>query len=112
MALTIQAIKVGAHTIPVVAVNDATLIDDDAQADYDTRRLAIRVEVWERPPSAIVEKLLHECIHAWCDDAGRPFPEKIEERVATVLAPRLAAFLADNPEQVRELLRMLSKNAQ
>lgn len=94
--------------MPVVQVNDATLVDEDAQADYDTRRLAIRVEVWERPPSAVVEKLLHECIHGWCDDAGRPFPAKVEERIATMLAPRIAAFLADNKGAVHELLDMLA----
>lgn len=99
--------KVGAHQYRVEAVTTPALEDEKKWADNDTRRLAFRVQTWERPGSAVVSDLLHECLHAWCEDAGAGWDRDDEEKIASALAPRLTAFLADNPDAVRELLRML-----
>lgn len=105
--LKIASVKVGAHRYRVEAVATPALEDDKKWADNDTRRRVVRVQTWERPGPSIVSDLLHECFHAWCEDAGGGWDKDDEERIASLLAPRLTAFLADNPEAVREIMRML-----
>jgi len=102
-----KSLKIGAH-VYVIERDSVALSDDEEWAKHDARRRVLRVETRERPGSAVAEDLLHEIMHAVFLDSGVDLPEKVEERVCTVLAPRLAAFLADNPDAVDELLNMLS----
>lgn len=53
------------------------------------------------------EILIHEVLHALFFDAGLLLDADREETLVQALSPRLAAFLGDNPNEVRELLRRL-----
>lgn len=103
----LKSLKVGAHVYRVTT--DAVELSEEGDwAHHDGRRRVIAVETRERPPSAIAEDLLHEILHALMLDAGADLERDDEERVCTVLGPRLAAFLADNENAVHELLDMLA----
>ena len=103
----IASFKVGGHRYEVEHVETPELDDAGRWAEIDRRRYRLRIQTWERPGSAKVESLLHELIHAWANDAAVGWDSDVEEQVATVLAPRITAFLADNPDAVRVLLEML-----
>lgn len=53
------------------------------------------------------ETLVHEILHGCIEDSGISLPEKKEERLIRALSPRLAAFMADNKDVVREILKAL-----
>ena len=105
--MKIERVKIGAHYYPVVQVTTAELDDTARWAEIDQRRHRIKVQTWERPNAAKAESLIHEILHGLLQDAGRPPGLWDEESVVEALSPRLAAFLVDNPDAVRELLRML-----
>ena len=97
--------------MPVVSSTDMALEDEGRWAEYDYRRDQIVVSVLERPPAAQAEGLLHEILHGLFANAGirqmAHWDKDIEETVVAALCPRICAFIADNPEAVRELQRML-----
>lgn len=55
------------------------------------------------------DTLLHEAVHAMFSDAGlnTVFNHEQEETLVAGLTPRLSAFISDNKDVVRELLRVL-----
>lgn len=106
--MKIKSLKIGAHHYTVTP-DVVELSEEGDWAHHDGRRRAIAVETRERPASAIAEDLLHEIVHALLLDAGADLERDDEERVCTVLGPRLAAFMADNKTAVHELLDMLAR---
>jgi len=103
----ITSLKVGARIYAVTPTPAIVLADDGHEADVCHRTSVIRIPA-DAEPRALATLLLHETLHVLLDDAGVALPRKDEERIVTALAPRLAAFLADNPDAVRELLAMLA----
>lgn len=57
----------------------------------------------------MAETLLHEILHGVFHDMSMDWSDDEEERMIGRLSPRLAALFADNPEQVRELVRVLER---
>ena len=104
--MKIKAIKVGAHRY-AVEVDSPHLTEDGDWAQHSGRRRRLDVDTRDRPASAVAEDLVHEIVHALFLDAGSDIDRDEEEAICTMLGPRLTAFLADNPDAVRELLRML-----
>ena len=103
--MNIKALRVGARRY---VVGQARRVDDKAaEVDPDAEYIVIspRLSV-----GAAAEYILHESLHAMLDNAGIDIDENevTEEMVVSALAPRLAAFLADNESAVHELLDMLS----
>lgn len=105
----IEQLKVGHRLYGVEWPEDRGLEDDNCWAEHDTRCGMIRVATHRRPPDALAESLLHEVLHALLEDSGGEWSGKVEERIVGALSPRLAAFIRDNPEAVREITRMLSE---
>jgi hypothetical protein len=101
--MRITRLKVGCRTYRVERWPEKEADDDGARGDCNYRKGRIRVADGYKP-SAQAETIIHECLHAILKDAGMA---DHEEALVERLAPRLAAFMADNPDEVRELLRML-----
>ena len=68
----------------------------------------IRIYTGERPADAVAEVLIHEVLHALFRDTGLQWDDDDEERFVEHFSPRLAAFMADNPDAIRALLDMLA----
>ena len=105
--MNLHSIKVGAHRYPIVRDSVELTVEGD-WAHHDPRNRTIRIDTRERPDNAVAEDLVHEVLHALFLDSGQDKLDRDEEEaVCTILAPRLTAFMADNPAAVRELLVML-----
>ena len=105
--MRITSVKVGGRVYRVDLWPFKAAEDDGARGDFNYRTGVIRVAD-EYAPGAQAETFIHECLHALFKDSSVDFSnDDEEERIVEKLAPRLAAFFADNPDQVRELLRML-----
>lgn len=100
----ISSLKIGyrRYRVEPLDANESRRIE--RYGDCDVEDGLIRVADG-RPEPHQAETLVHEALHAMCRDAGVIEP-RAEEELVSWLAPRVAAFLADNPEQVVELLRM------
>ena len=107
----IASVKVGAHVYAVVVGNG----EEPAEIDFHAGIIRITDRA---PPTHQAELLIHEITHALVDNAGyNPWwrtkegaeddEDDAEEMLVRAIAPRLAAFMADNPAAVRELLVML-----
>lgn len=101
-----KSLKIGAHVYRIER-DSVDLAEECDWASHDGRRRVIHVETRERPGSAVAEDIIHEIMHAMFLDSGVEIERDDEERVCTVLAPRLAAFFATNEDVVQELLDML-----
>lgn len=99
-------VKVGAHRYPVYR-DSVHLAEDGNWAEHRPRNRLMHVDTRERPDTAIAEDLVHEILHAAFLDAGHVDPHidhDIEERVCSLLAPRLTAVIADNVPGALELI--------
>ena len=106
--MRISSLRIGAKVYTVEPTSPAELADEGRQADVCHRTATIRV-VTEGASQHLASLVIHESLHAIFDDSGIEIPRDEEERFVSILTPRLTAFLADNPEQVRELIRMLRR---
>ena len=81
--------------------------DDPAEIDHHEGTIVVSDAM---TTEATVEMVIHEILHGLIDDSGLDIDanEVDEEMIVRALAPRVTAFLADNPDQVRELLAMLA----
>ena len=104
--MRIESLRIGAKTYAIQPTSPAVLADDARQADVCHRTAVIRVASEGSAPH-LASLIVHESLHALFDDTGIDLPPAEEERMVSVLTPRLTAFLADNPAAVRELLSML-----
>lgn len=105
--MRITAVKIGARTFAVDLWPFQDAEDEGARGDFNYRTGRIRIADGYAP-SAQVETLLHEIIHALLKDSALDFSNDAEEeRIVERLSPRLAAFLVDNPDVVREIMAML-----
>ena len=97
-----RPMRIGVHRYAVSIIARP----DDDPAEIDTIRNTVEV-IEVAVPSVRAVLLIHEALHGLLDDSGLDVSETMEERIVRALAPRIAAFLKDNPAAVRELLRML-----
>lgn len=104
--MRITSLRIGAKTYTVQPTSPSDLADEGRQADVCHRTAVIRVTN-EGRPQHLASLLIHESLHAIFDDSGIEIPREEEERFVSILTPRIAAYLRDNPDAVRELLRML-----
>lgn len=108
--MRIASVKIGAITVAVRWETSPRIEDEGRWGEFDYRGPSIAISTVDRSDGAMAETFVHEVLHGLCADAGiravMSWDREDEERVVTVLAPRLASFLRDNPDQVRELLRM------
>lgn len=104
--MKIKSLKIGCHRYSVAAIDPEQMDDVNTigQIGLYTGQIVID-DSHSRQSQAQV--LVHEIFHALFFDAGHPVRRKKEEKLIRTLSPRLTAFLADNPTEVRELLKML-----
>ena len=109
--MKIKSVKIGGLSVPVESCDDLSIEDEGRWAQYDYRREAITISTSQRPEGAIAESLIHEILHGLFWNSGvrarESWDKDLEEMVVEALSPRLTAFFRDNPDTVRELLRML-----
>lgn len=104
--MRIASVKIGATRYSVEVWDHKEADEAGACGDCSLRLARIRVaDGYHRFAQA--ETFIHEVVHAILADIGVAQPEEDEEKMVRRLSPRLAAFMADNPDAVRELLRML-----
>ena len=101
--MKIKTLKIGPRRYSVEAI--------DMEEDSTIGRIHLyqgKIVVDEsHMPSSQAEVLIHEILHGLFMDSGMDLKRKKEEKLVRALSPRLAAFLADNPTEVRHLLSML-----
>ena len=104
--MRITALKVGGrrYRVETYPFEDAT--DDDERGSCNLRTGIIRIASGYAPDKT-AETVIHEALHAIVADAGIGWSHEDEERAVSLLAPRIAALLADNEDVVHELLDML-----
>lgn len=100
--MRIDRVKIGAHRFAVTSSERPT--DDPAEIDYEAGTIDATTK---RPPSARVELLMHEVVHGLLDDSGIVLADELDEQIVRAITPRLVAFMQDNPDAVREMLRLL-----
>lgn len=108
--MNITELKVGYRRYEVGTMPASEANDEARHGDINHRIGRIRIS-GDLPPVRAAFTLIHETLHALFEDIGLDWPREEEERMVERLTPRLAAFLADNPEQVRELLAVLCRPA-
>lgn len=95
--------KIGAHYYPI-EIDPVDMIDRGNWGEHSARNRTLHIDQRDRPDSAVAEDLIHELLHALLLDSGVPISDKMEERVVSILAPRIAMFLEDNhPAAIRAL---------
>lgn len=65
-----------------------------------------RIEI-KRKQGDIADTIIHEVLHAICDDQKLKLADDEEERIVTALANGLTRFLRDNPEFRDKLIQLL-----
>lgn len=101
-------LKIGYRTWVVEFNGGADLVDEERWGDCSERLGVIRVCSHGRSPDAQAETLIHEIMHALIYDAGTEWDGDVQEEVCRVLAPRLAAFVRDNPGPMERIAEMLT----
>jgi hypothetical protein len=105
--MKITSLKIGARRFRV-----QPWAFDDAQDDGDSNgkmllRPGVLLIAEGHPNDSTADTIVHETLHAILGEMGMGWSHEDEERFVALFSPRLTAFLADNPDAVRELLRML-----
>jgi len=100
-----QSLKIGARTyaVSVQTPEENSVFQEHESAygyiEYPTSQIHIRAEL---DPAFQKETLLHEILHGLLDNTGN---EDINtDQITKALAPRLHAFLVDNPDFQQYLL--------
>ena len=102
--MKIQAVRIGAQRYTVTMQPDQVL--DGVYGRITRKRCLIEVNK-DTDKRQQADTLVHEVMHAMFFDAGLQDGDEFEERVVSALAPRLTAFLADNKDVVRQIMRVL-----
>lgn len=108
--MSFDAVKIGAMRYEVRALDASEASDECRWGDCNHRLGRIRI-VEGLPPQKWAATVLHELLHAVFHDIGIDWSPDDEERMVERLTPRIAAFLADNPEQVGVLVAVLGGEA-
>jgi len=104
----VRALKIGGlrYTVDMAwSLVDAEM--DEAEGDISFLRSRIRVA--DMPSvNHKCERLIHEILHGLIYDSALSMDEDDEEDVVAHVSPRLTAFMADNPEAIVTILRVLT----
>lgn len=103
----IDSLKIGYRRYRVVPWDEGDAAENGRLGEISHRSGEIRVAD-SRPIETQAETIVHEVLHALMHDSGADWTNDDEENIVRWLTPRLTAFLADNPDQVREILDMLT----
>lgn len=99
-----KTVRVGAHEYKILRKKNGQIKDKDGNEAHGTSDDSINVIELETPipPTKGQEIVLHELTHT-CFYAVPGIDEDTEEKVVTLIAPRLLQILQDNPDLVRYL---------
>ena len=103
----IEYLKIGYRRYRVESLDADEARRVGRYGDWDEEHGLIRVADGRRSDHQ-AETIIHEALHAIVHDMGAGLADEENETLVTRLTPRLTAFLADNPDEVRELLGMLT----
>jgi hypothetical protein len=102
----IGSLKIGYRYFTVESEESTDSHDGGHDAFVNHRTGQIKVSS-DQLPDRVVFLLVHEVLHALARDAAIDWTKDDEEIFVERMTPRLTAFLADNPDQVRQMLDML-----
>lgn len=104
--MKIKTLKIGARRYSVKAIPSEDMDDSRTIGQIGLYTGKILIDETHMPSSQ-AEVLIHEVLHGIFLDSGARLPRKKEEKLVRLLSPRITAFLADNPAEIRHLLQML-----
>jgi phenylalanyl-tRNA synthetase beta subunit len=82
----------------------------DAQDSYGecvSSKSEIRIKR-DQTPSEMGNTLLHEDLHALCENMGLRLDHSLEEKIVTAFANGLSALIVDNPDHIKKIIRLLT----
>lgn len=103
----IDALKIGYRTYRLETIDSSAEADNGRTAHVNHRTGVIRLAN-DQPPARTAFLIVHEALHAMFEDTGIQWEAADEEKMVERLTPRLCALLADNPDGVREIVRVLA----
>lgn len=101
----IKNLKVGCRIFNVEYEDAFDALSEGRNGDIRIDQGIIRVANNLRPDKE-AEVLVHEILHALISDAALDWPREEEEKFVARVTPRLAAFIADNPKVITEILKL------
>lgn len=106
--LPFPTIKVGYRTYRILPWEEGDAAENNRLGEISYRAGEIRINDG-RAPQERAETILHEILHALLYDSGMNLDREEEEKVVSVLAPRLTALFHDNPNEIRALVETLGR---
>jgi hypothetical protein len=100
-----KKVKVGGRIFKLQETPLQQLNDEDRMGDMTAVGVIRYAD--SIPGDFQAEIIIHEILHALIYDSHMDISVKAEERLVLPLAPRLAAFMRDNPAFMAELAKLL-----
>ncbi len=104
-----MTLRIGYRDVHVVELSKEEADKEEFFGDFDPSTGTIRLVQEGIPENLKGSTLIHEIIHALIYDAGLNLGDRREEEVTDALSNRISALFADNPDQIRAIVKMMKR---